>query len=80
MTGATERSLRDFIQGRTRAAVADDTDLFASGLVSSLFALELLVHVEQSFAVAVDGSDLTLDNFRTVEAMAALIRRLQAVP
>jgi methoxymalonate biosynthesis acyl carrier protein len=73
-----ERDLLAFVIGRTKAALETDTDLFASGLVSSLFALELLVHLEQAFGVAVEGPDLTLDNFRTVDAMAALVRRLRA--
>jgi methoxymalonate biosynthesis acyl carrier protein len=58
--------------------VAADVDLFGSGLVSSLFALQLVVHLEQAFGVEVAGPDLTLDNFRTVDAMTALVLRLRA--
>ncbi|HWO66205.1 MAG TPA: phosphopantetheine-binding protein [Umezawaea sp.] len=65
-----------FLEQRTKSPVAVDVDLFAAGLVSSLFALELVVHLESTFGVAVAGPELTLDNFRTVEAMAALVVRL----
>jgi methoxymalonate biosynthesis acyl carrier protein len=65
-----------FLERRTKQAIAADVDLFATGLVSSLFALELVIHLEQSFGVTVAGSDLTLDNFRTVDAMTALVLRL----
>lgn len=70
-------NLRGFLEERIKAPVASDTDLFASGLVSSLFALQLVVHLETTFGIAVEGSDLTLDNFRTVEAMTALVLRLR---
>ncbi|MFF5974542.1 acyl carrier protein [Streptomyces sp. NPDC012769] len=70
-------TLTAFLEQRTKTAVAADVDLFSTGLVTSLFAMELLVHVEQSFGVQVGGSDLTLDNFRSVDAMTALVLRLK---
>ncbi|WP_066943201.1 acyl carrier protein [Streptomyces lushanensis] len=77
----TARSIREnlteFLQGRTRTDVAPDVDLFATGLVTSLFAMELLVHVERTFVVRVAGPDLTLDNFRTVNRMTELVLRLR---
>jgi methoxymalonate biosynthesis acyl carrier protein len=71
-----ERSLLGFLESRTGASWAPDEDLFASGAVSSLFAMELVLFLERTFGVSVSGENLTLDNFRTVHAMAALIRRL----
>jgi methoxymalonate biosynthesis acyl carrier protein len=73
---AIQDNLVAFLEQRTRQPVAVDLDLFCSGLVSSLFALELLVNLENSFGVTVGGPDLTLDNFRTVQAMTALVLRL----
>ncbi|HJQ03422.1 MAG TPA: phosphopantetheine-binding protein [Jatrophihabitans sp.] len=73
---AVRRNLMSFLEQRTKHAIAADVDLFATGLVSSLFALELVIHLEQSFGVTVAGPDLTLDNFRTVDAMTALVLRL----
>lgn len=75
--GAIEREIQGFLADRTKTVVPTDRDLFASGLVSSLFAMELIVHLEESYAIALVGDDLRLDNFRTVERMAALVTRLQ---
>ena len=72
-----EGDILAFVQGRTRARLTPEVDLFASGLVSSLFAMELLVYLEQTYGVSVEGPDLKLDNFRTVDAMAALVLRLR---
>ena len=77
--GTMEQEIQAFLADRTKVTVPADHDLFASGLVSSLFAMELVVHLEQAYAIAVVGSDLKLDNFRTVERMAALVRRLQSL-
>ncbi|MFC5290396.1 acyl carrier protein [Actinokineospora guangxiensis] len=75
---ATAEAIAEFLEGRLGAAVPHDQDLFASGLVSSLFAMELVVHLEGVFGIAITGSDLKLDNFRTVESMTALVDRLRA--
>jgi methoxymalonate biosynthesis acyl carrier protein len=69
-------ALRGFLTERIKTEVAPDQDLFKSGLVSSMFAMELVVHLEEAYEIAIIGPDLKLDNFRTVEAMAALVLRL----
>lgn len=72
-----EKELLDFLQTRTKTEWQQDTDLFASGGLSSLFAMELVVHLEKTYGISVRGADLRLDNFRTVTGMAALVRRLR---
>lgn len=76
--GAIEQDLVRYLESRTMTSWELDRDLFATGGLSSLFAMELVVHLEKSFGVVIMGADLRLDNFRTVCAMAALVRRLQA--
>jgi methoxymalonate biosynthesis acyl carrier protein len=68
--------IQRFLEERTKTSVAANQDLFASGLVSSMFAMELVVHLEQAYAVAILGPDLKLDNFRTIERMTAMVSRL----
>jgi methoxymalonate biosynthesis acyl carrier protein len=57
--------------------VAPDQDLFKSGLVSSMFAMQLVVHLEEAYDIAIVGPELKLDNFRTVQAMTNLVLRLR---
>jgi methoxymalonate biosynthesis acyl carrier protein len=71
-------ALLGFLNERIRTEVAPDQDLFKSGLVSSMFAMELVVHLEESYDIAIIGPELRLDNFRTVDAMTALVLRLSA--
>jgi methoxymalonate biosynthesis acyl carrier protein len=80
LTGeAIEDSLLAFLAERIKTEVAADQDLFKSGLVSSMFAMQLVVHLEENYDIAIVGPDLKLDNFRTVEAMTSLVLRLQDV-
>jgi methoxymalonate biosynthesis acyl carrier protein len=76
--GAIEGNLLRYLESRTTTSWDLDRDLFDAGGLSSLFAMELVVHLEKSFDVVIMGSDLRLDNFRTVRAMTVLVRRLQA--
>ncbi|MEU7156856.1 acyl carrier protein [Streptomyces chrestomyceticus] len=75
--GDVQQRLVAFLGSRTGGDWDVDQDLFASGAFSSLFSLELLQYVEQEFQVTVEGDDLSLDNFRTVPAITALVRRLR---
>jgi methoxymalonate biosynthesis acyl carrier protein len=69
-------ALVSFFTERLKTEVALDQDLFKSGLVSSMFAMELVVHLEASYDIAIIGPELKLDNFRTVQAMTSLVLRL----
>lgn len=71
------KDLLSFLEARTKTSLSPDQELFASGLVSSMFAMELVVHLEQNYAIAIVGSDLRLDNFRTVQRMTELVLRLR---
>lgn len=57
----------------------DDEDIFALGFVNSLFAMQLVLFVEQEFQISIDNEDLEIDNFRTINALLALIQRKQGV-
>ncbi|MEO5332753.1 MAG: acyl carrier protein [Magnetococcus sp. YQC-5] len=59
--------------------LADDDDLFATGLVTSLFAMHLVLFLEKEFQVKVDNKDLDFDNFRTINAIVALIEKKKRV-
>ncbi|HEY7142659.1 MAG TPA: acyl carrier protein [Streptosporangiaceae bacterium] len=74
---AIEQALLVFLAERIKTEVTADQDLFASGLVSSMFAMQLVVHLEEAYDVAIIGPELKLDNFRTVQAMTGLVLRLR---
>jgi acyl carrier protein len=51
----------------------DDQDIFSLGFINSLFAMQLVLFVEKEFSVDVANEDLDIDNFRTINAIAALV-------
>jgi methoxymalonate biosynthesis acyl carrier protein len=75
--GEIAEALLRFLEEKTKVTAKPDEDLFASGLVSSMFAMELVVFLEKSYGVMIIGGDLKLDNFRTVQAMTRLVLRLR---
>ncbi|MEM7535284.1 MAG: phosphopantetheine-binding protein [Chloroflexota bacterium] len=58
----------------------DSDDFFDMGLVNSLFAMQLVLFIEQEFDVEIEGDDLDFSNFRTINAIAGLVERLTLVP
>ena len=75
---SVEDALVRFLESKTNTVVSPERDLFASGLVTSMFAMQLVVHLEAEYSVAIVGSNLNLDNFRSVRNMTALVLRLHA--
>jgi methoxymalonate biosynthesis acyl carrier protein len=68
--------VKTFISSHSRyQALAYDQDIFALGLVNSLFAIQLVNFVESEFAVTVEQEDLEIENFNTIDAIANLIHR-----
>lgn len=51
----------------------DDEDIFSLGFVTSLFAMQIVLFVEQQLGVTLANEELQLDNFRTINAMTSLI-------
>jgi acyl carrier protein len=76
MDTSTRQTIVAFLARTVRTdRITDDLDLFAGGHVNSLFALQLIQFVEQTFGVRIESEDLELDNFRTVGAIEAFVAR-----
>lgn len=71
-----KETLRDFILRAVKIEnLDDDDDLFESGIVNSLFAVQLMTFVEKTFALEVGMDDLEMENFRSINATAAFVER-----
>jgi len=62
------RSLRN-------AELADDDDIFEVGGASSLFAMELVLFIEETFGITLDDGDLEREALGSIDAIAALVSR-----
>ena len=73
--------IKDFLSRFFKNRVLEDNeDIFALGFVNSLLALQLVNFLQKEFAITIEDEDLDLDNFRTINSMAALVSRKTAGP
>lgn len=70
-------TIREFLQKRIGQEIGftDEDDIFQLGLVNSLFALELVVFLENTFQIAVENDDLKLEHFSTINNLGNFISR-----
>lgn len=74
-----KEKVKDFISRYFRNhELGDDEDIFAAGFVNSLFAMQLVLFLEQEFKINVDSSDLDLSNFKTINAITDFVKRKTA--
>jgi acyl carrier protein len=79
MTDTTRTELRQFVERRFAGTeFTDDLDIFSLGLANSLFSMELVLFIEKLLDTQVPNEELSLDNFRTIDAMVDLADRLAA--
>ena len=55
------------------ANLNDDDNLFASGIVNSLFAVQLMTFLEKIFVIELGMDDLDIENFKSLNATAAFV-------
>jgi len=56
-------------------ALDDDFDIFETGIVNSLFAIELMTFLEKAFNIKVTMDDLDMENFKSVNATSQFVQR-----
>jgi len=72
----TREAVRDFISRSVNIGDIDDAeDLFDSGIVNSLFSIQLVTFIERQFKVSVGLDDLDIANFKSVDAIEAFVQR-----
>lgn len=79
-TANIEKQIFEFIGQRfPNIELASDDDIFALGFVNSLFAMELVMFIENAFKFSIPNELLKLENFRTVESMTKLVSQQTAM-
>jgi acyl carrier protein len=73
-SSAVKEAVRRFIVSSINVAqLDDDADLFESGIVNSLFAVQLMTFIEKHFGIEVGMEDLDIENFKSLNATAAFV-------
>ncbi len=71
-----KETVRQFIFSAIRLPeLGDDDNLFESGIVNSLFAVQLMTFVERTFGIEVQAEDLDIENFKSLNATTGFVVR-----
>ena len=73
--GIKETVKRFILSSIAIADLDDDDNLFESGIVNSLFAVQLMTFIEKTFAIEVEMDDLDIENFKSLNATTAFVMR-----
>jgi acyl carrier protein len=77
-TQTTKETIRNFILDSINIPdLNDDDNLFESGIVNSLFAVQLMTFIEKSFDIEVTMDDLSMENFESISATSLFVERKQ---
>jgi acyl carrier protein len=76
----TVSTLRNFVTNDLLYAsdigdIAADDELLGSGMLDSLASAQLMVFIEETYAIKLDPGDLTFENFNTLNALSAMVAR-----
>lgn len=68
--------VEEFILELTNESRLDhSSNLFESGLLSSLDVLDLIIFIESSFDISISDTDATMENFGSIHGIVDFIRR-----
>jgi len=72
----TREKIMEFFKSRGKGdGLTYDTDLFKGGYVNSLFALEMVVFLEETFKIKLKNKDINEKNFRTIDSIASVVEK-----
>ena len=73
--------LENFLYARTDVQLTDTDQLLERGIIDSMGVLELITFVQEEFSVQVSDSDVTEENFGTLNGIARyILSKRGAVP
>lgn len=67
--------LSEFMTGSAIDAIPPDEDLLATGIVDSHGVMQLVAFLRERYGVTVGDDQLTPENFQTIAAIDAFVRR-----
>src|SRR3989449_5662039 len=80
MTTADEIGIKETVKRFISSSISiakldDDANLFESGIVNSLFAVQLMTFIEKTFAIEMGMDDLDIENFKSLNATTGFVLR-----
>lgn len=71
--------IRNFILDAIRIPdLKDEDNLFESGIVNSLFAVQMMTYLEKTFGIQVTTDDLVIENFQSIDSATTFVLQKQS--
>jgi acyl carrier protein len=70
--------LKEFLPGESPANLKDDTPLRTSGVLDSVATLQVVTFVEEQFGIEVEAHEAGVENFDSLNDIAAFVQRKKA--
>jgi methoxymalonate biosynthesis acyl carrier protein len=78
-TNNVKATIRTFINSSVNIDnLSDEAGLFDSGLINSLFAVQLMTFIERTYNIEIGMDDLDTENFKSINSTAAFVARKTA--
>jgi methoxymalonate biosynthesis acyl carrier protein len=75
----TKSTIKNFILGSVKIKdLNDDDNLFETGIVNSLFAIQLMTYLENTFNIEVTMDDLSIENFESINSTSSFVLNKQS--
>ncbi|MGH9567867.1 MAG: acyl carrier protein [Candidatus Angelobacter sp.] len=70
--------LKEFLPGESPANLTDDTPLRTSGVLDSMATLQVVTFVEEHFGIEVEAHEAGVENFDSLNSIAAFVTQKKA--
>ena len=70
--------LTEFAEQIEQKSIDVNDDLLSMGIVDSMGVLQIVNFIEEHFGIKVEDEEITIDNFRTISAMARFVNVSQS--
>ncbi|WP_434752104.1 phosphopantetheine-binding protein [Paenibacillus amylolyticus] len=80
-----KKRIRTFIEDNLirydeEISFTDDDDIFTMGFVNSLFAMKLLNYIEIEFSITVEGDEMEMSNFSSINNIFGFLKKKLDLP
>ena len=76
-----KQSLKEYIVGTATAPLPENFDtsvnMIDAGIMDSLSMMNVIIHLEQQYKIEVSMTEMTPDNFESIDALAKFIQNKQ---
>ena len=70
--------LTEFAEQIEQKSIDVNDDLLSMGIVDSMGVLQIVNFIEEHFGIKVEDEEITIDNFRTISAVARFVNDSQS--